>query len=68
MMGGISREREISLKTGRAIVKALTEKGYDVCPIDVGQDIAETLIKKKSLIKYQKLENKAICLAFIKKV
>ena len=46
-MGGLSREREISLKTGRAIVKALTEKGYDVCPIDVGQDIAETLIKKK---------------------
>jgi D-alanine-D-alanine ligase len=47
MMGGVSREREISLKTGKAILKALTEKGYTVCPIDVGQDIAETLIKKK---------------------
>ena len=47
MMGGLSREREISLKTGKAILKALTEKGYTVCPIDVGKDIAETLIKEK---------------------
>jgi D-alanine-D-alanine ligase len=47
MMGGLSREREISLKTGKAILKALTEKGYTACPIDVDQDVAETLIKKK---------------------
>jgi D-alanine-D-alanine ligase len=47
MMGGLSREREISLKTGKAILKALTEKGYDAWPIDVGRDIAETLIKQK---------------------
>ena len=47
MMGGLSREREISLKTGTAILKALTEKGYTACSIDVGQDVAETLIKKK---------------------
>jgi len=46
-MGGLSREREISLKTGKAILKALTEKGYTACPIDVGQDIAETLFKEK---------------------
>ncbi len=47
LMGGFSREREISLKTGKAIQKALAEKGYQVCPIDVGQDIGEILIKKK---------------------
>ena len=47
MMGGLSREREISLKTGKAILRALTEKGYTACPIDVGHDIAETLIKEK---------------------
>jgi D-alanine-D-alanine ligase len=47
LMGGLSREREISLKTGKAIQKALTEKGYTICPIDVGLDIAETLLKKK---------------------
>jgi len=47
MMGGLSREREISLKTGKAIVKALTEKGYEVSPIDVGQDIAERLTTER---------------------
>lgn len=47
MMGGLSREREISLRTGKAILRALTEKGYPASPIDVGQEIAETLIKEK---------------------
>jgi D-alanine-D-alanine ligase len=47
MMGGFSREREISLKTGKAILKALTGKGYTATPIDVGDDIAEKLVKEK---------------------
>jgi D-alanine-D-alanine ligase len=47
MMGGLSREREISLRTGKAILRALTEKGYQASAIDVGQEIAETLIKEK---------------------
>lgn len=47
MMGGLSREREISLKTGKAILKALNEKGYTITPIDVGEDIAEKLVKEK---------------------
>jgi D-alanine-D-alanine ligase len=44
LMGGVSAEREVSLRTGEAIVKALRKKEYDVCPIDVGHDIAERLI------------------------
>lgn len=47
MMGGLSREREISLKSGKAILRALTEKGYNASPLDVGPGIAETLIKEK---------------------
>jgi len=47
LMGGLSREREISLKTGKAILRALTEKGYAVTPIDVGPDIAQRLIEEK---------------------
>ncbi|MGZ3604068.1 MAG: D-alanine--D-alanine ligase [Thermodesulfobacteriota bacterium] len=47
MMGGLSREREISLKTGKAILRALAEKGYTVIPIDVGDDVAEKLVKEK---------------------
>ena len=46
-MGGLSREREISLKTGKAILKALSEKGYPVIPLDVGNDIAEKLVKER---------------------
>jgi D-alanine-D-alanine ligase len=47
MMGGLSREREISLRTGKAIQRALNEKGYQALAIDVGQEIAETLLKEK---------------------
>lgn len=47
LMGGVSAEREISLKTGEAIVKALREKGYDVCPVDVGYNIAERLVSEQ---------------------
>ncbi|MBM4338623.1 MAG: D-alanine--D-alanine ligase [Deltaproteobacteria bacterium] len=46
-MGGLSREREISLRTGKAIHKALLEKGYTACAIDVDRNIGESLIKKK---------------------
>jgi len=47
MMGGLSREREISIKTGKAILKALTEKRYTVTAIDVREDIGEKLVKGK---------------------
>ena len=47
LMGGLSREREISLRTGGAILKALLEKGYNVQGIDVGYDIAEVLLREK---------------------
>ncbi len=47
LMGGLSRERDISLKTGKAIRKALVAKGYNACGIDVGRDIADKLLKEK---------------------
>jgi len=47
MMGGLSREREISLRTGKAILKALLEKGYRACGIDVGNDLVEKLLQEK---------------------
>lgn len=39
LMGGLSSEREISLKTGNLVAASLTRKGYDVVPIDVGRDL-----------------------------
>lgn len=47
LMGGLSEEREISLKTGAAILKALGDKGYRAVAIDAGRDIASVLGKKK---------------------
>jgi D-alanine--D-alanine ligase len=43
VMGGPSAEREVSLNTGRAILSALLEKGYDAVEIDLkpGRFISE---------------------------
>lgn len=42
-MGGMSSEREVSLKSGAAISSALARLGYHQIPIDVDSDIALTL-------------------------
>ncbi len=39
LMGGLSAEREISLKTGQAVLNALLENGCAAVAIDVGQDL-----------------------------
>jgi D-alanine-D-alanine ligase len=46
LMGGLSSEREISLKSGNAVLAGLARAGYKVEPIDVGRDLAERLRKK----------------------
>ena len=43
LMGGLSSEREISRRTGAAILKALQDKGYTAVPIDVDRDVVDTL-------------------------
>lgn len=43
LMGGWSAEREISLRTGRAILAALQEEGYRAFGIDAGRDLARHL-------------------------
>lgn len=47
LMGGLSTEREVSLKSGMAIYNALNTLGYNVVTIDVGSDICEALIKNE---------------------
>lgn len=46
-MGGLSEEREISLKTGASVLKALKEKGYRAVGIDAGAGLPSVLIRKK---------------------
>lgn len=39
LLGGISAEREVSLRSGEAIVQALRSRGHDAIPIVVDRDI-----------------------------
>lgn len=43
LRGGLSSEREVSEKSGRAVAEALRELGYDVVEIDVDRDVAARL-------------------------
>ncbi len=47
LMGGLSKEREISLRSGNAVLEALLQRGYDAVPIDVAADVAEVLKAKE---------------------
>ena len=46
LLGGLSKEREVSLKSGAAVLDALILRGYDAVPIDVGSDIVKQLKEK----------------------
>ncbi|MET0066318.1 MAG: D-alanine--D-alanine ligase [Candidatus Thiodiazotropha sp.] len=47
LLGGLSAEREISLKSGGAVLAALLRCGVDAHPVDVGQDILSVLAEGK---------------------
>ena len=43
LLGGLSAERSVSLKTGQACALALEGEGFKVTRVDVGRDLAEVL-------------------------
>ena len=43
LMGGLSSEREVSLRSGDACAAALEGEGYRVTRLDVGRDVAARL-------------------------
>lgn len=43
LMGGLSAERDISFKTGRAVELALQNRGYETVAVDAGRDLVERL-------------------------
>lgn len=47
LLGGLSAEREVSLKSGAAVHRALLAQGYNVVALDVDRNIAETLQREK---------------------
>ena len=44
-MSGLSSEREVSLASGTAVLKALVDRGYDAVGIDIGRDAGEQIRK-----------------------
>jgi D-alanine-D-alanine ligase len=47
LLGGLSSEREVSLRTGEAVLAALRERGHDAIPIYVDRDIDVALRQEK---------------------
>lgn len=43
LYGGISAEREVSLNSGRQVIGALREAGYEVVPVEVTRDLGALL-------------------------
>lgn len=57
-MGGTSPERDVSLRTGKAVLTALVGKGYDVESIDVAQDLPKQLVEKRIEVAFVALHGK----------
>jgi len=47
LMGGLSAEREVSLKSGMAVHQALLGQGYQALAVDMGRDLAAVLLEEK---------------------
>jgi D-alanine-D-alanine ligase len=46
LMGGLSSEREVSLKSGKAVLAALHARGWEAVAVDVGRDLPATLLRE----------------------
>lgn len=44
VLGGDSAERDVSLRSGEAVLKALQQKGYQAFPLDSAEDVAQQLL------------------------
>ena len=45
LMGGMAAEREVSLKSGKAVLQALLNRGVDATGLDVGRDMVGPLLQ-----------------------
>ena len=47
LLGGLSSERDVSLRTGEAVLEALKKRGHDAIPIYVDRDVDVALRQEK---------------------
>ena len=58
LMGGLSAEREVSLRSGAAVAKALEGEGYRVATVDVGRDLGQRLAEIRPDVCFNALHGK----------
>lgn len=58
LLGGFSSEREISLVSGAAVAKALSARGHEVIPIDVGPNVAFSLSEAQPEVAFNALHGR----------
>lgn len=58
LYGGLSGEREVSLRTGEAVASALERSGYNVVRIDVDRGVAEKLQAEKIAVAWLALHGR----------
>ena len=58
LMGGLSAEREVSLRSGKACGDALETQGYRVSLLDVGHDVAARLAELKPDVSFNALHGR----------
>ena len=58
LLGGMSAERKVSLKSGAAVAGALRRRGWDVVEIDVGRDLPAKLVAEKVDVAWLALHGK----------
>lgn len=52
IMGGDSAERDVSLRTGAAVLEALVQRGYDAVAIDSASRLTEQLLETKAQLAF----------------
>src|SRR5262245_39329270 len=52
LMGGQSSERDVSLRTGTAVHRALSRRGYEAVTIDVGPSLVHEIREQKIAIAF----------------
>lgn len=57
-MGGMSAEREVSLKSGRAIAASLDRLGYTTVPIDADSEVAQALRAERIEVAFNALHGR----------
>ena len=58
LMGGLSGEREVSLRTGKAVLQALQQEGFRAVAIDAGRDLPRRLEKERAEVAFVALHGR----------